>query len=374
MALLLIGVLVSLCGCIQPQKSPVVEETVLSKEWKPDGVVGPGEYARSMVLRGLSSTGYSGGTLQVSWKNDAQYLYVALNGSTRGWISLGFEPSEWMKDADIIMGSVQGGRAILLDEYCTGNYGPHENDTALGGSYDLLEAGGSSSDRGTVIELKRKMNTGDRFDKSFVPGQTVSFIWALANSASSDVKHDVAKGEGMLELQGGGPVSGSFPALTGSEREGLGFIREEEKVSRDLYLLFFSRTSLDIFQNTARSEQDHMDAVLVLLERFGLEDPGREPAGRFVNQSLQEIYDRLARAPASDSLTAAANYEEISIIDLQSQIALTGTDEIKATYLGLLAGSQKHLRSYVNALRERGLEYSPAYLEPEQFRKIVQPS
>jgi hypothetical protein len=45
------------------------------------------------------------------------------------------------------------------------------------------------------------MNTGDRFDKAFIPGQNVSIIWAMADKTSEDIKHNVAKGEGTLDLQ-----------------------------------------------------------------------------------------------------------------------------------------------------------------------------
>lgn len=200
--LLALGLVAAFSGCIQPQSGPAVKQTTASAEWKPDGVVSPNEYARSMILHGPASNGYSGGVLEVSWKNDAEYLYMALNGSTRGWISIGFEPTEWMKDADIVMGTVQNGKAVLLDEYCTGNYGPHENDTELGGTYDILESGGSEFGQNTVIEFKRKMNTTDRFDKAFIPGQAVSIIWAMADQTSNEIKHNVAKGEGILILEG----------------------------------------------------------------------------------------------------------------------------------------------------------------------------
>lgn len=84
---------------------------------------------------GPGQTGvHSGGELAVSWKNDKGHLYLALNGSTDAWLSIGFDPLEWMKNADIILASVQGGKAVVLDEYCTGNYGPHIEDTMLGGS------------------------------------------------------------------------------------------------------------------------------------------------------------------------------------------------------------------------------------------------
>ena len=104
---LFLGVLVLCCGCIQPQAGPEVKTTAVSEEWKPDGVVGADEYARTMTLQAPASNGYTGGTMKLSWKNDAEYLFLALNGTTRGWVSLGFEPTVWMKDADIIIGSVE---------------------------------------------------------------------------------------------------------------------------------------------------------------------------------------------------------------------------------------------------------------------------
>lgn len=188
-------------GCIQPQSGPKASEQVASEKWIPDGVVGEKEYAKSIVLEEASGYGYSGGRLELSWKNDADFIYMALKGYTHGWISIGFEPTEWMKDADIIMGSVNGKNTTLLDEYSTGNYGPHLNDTVLGGNYDVQESGGKDEGNYTVIEFKRKMNTGDKFDKSFSPGENISIIWAMADTKNSDVKHNIAMGEGVLSLE-----------------------------------------------------------------------------------------------------------------------------------------------------------------------------
>ncbi|RQW81223.1 MAG: DUF2202 domain-containing protein [Methanothrix sp.] len=372
-----LAIVAALSGCIQPQNGPEVRQTTATAEWKPDGVVSPNEYARSMTLHGASSNGYSGGILEISWKNDAESLYMALNGSGGGWISIGFEPSEWMKDADIIMGSVQNGRATVLDEYCTGNYGPHENDTNLGGTYDIEQFGGSASGQNTVIEFNRRMNTTDRFDKAFTRGQAVSIIWAIADGTDENVKHNVAKGEGILNLIGqneSAPGKTSVAALTAGDVDGLRLIREEEKVSRDLYQSFYINTSATIFEDTARSEQSHMDAALMLLNEYGLQDPAKAEKGRFANESLQQIYDRLmvqGLRSENDSLSAAAEYEEISIIDLEKQISATDKQDIKTVYEGLLAGSQKHLRAYVKALQKRGIQYSPQHLEVAKYQGLI---
>jgi hypothetical protein len=197
---LFLGLLIMLSGCIQ-QPEPQVSEKAATEEWKADGLVGDNEYSRNMDLSSPAKQGYSGGNLSVFWKNDEENLYMALKGKTNGWVSIGFEPSEWMKDADIIMGWVEGGHAVIRDEYSTGNYGPHINDTDLGGSDNILEFGGSQGSGFTVLEFKRRMNTGDKFDKAFTPGQTVPIIWAMADSSNHDAKHNVAYGEATLALE-----------------------------------------------------------------------------------------------------------------------------------------------------------------------------
>jgi len=197
---LFLGLLLFCSGCIQPEKAPVVAEKAAMEDWKADGIVGESEYSRSMLLQSPAKQGYSGGEMEISWRNDQEYLYLALNGSTKGWLAIGFEPLEWMKNADIIMASMQASKAVALDEYCTGNYGPHVEDTLLGGTSDIVEFAGSKAAGRTVVELKRKLDTGDKFDKAFSPGQAISIIWALSNNSDLSFKHDVAYGEGIMTL------------------------------------------------------------------------------------------------------------------------------------------------------------------------------
>ncbi len=72
-----------------------------------------------------------------------------------------------------------------------------------------------------------------------------------------------------------------------------------------------------------------------------------------------------------DALRAAAEFEEISIIDLENEMAASEKDDIRVVYQGLLAGSRKHLRSYVNELQGSGVQYAPVYLSRSMFDEIV---
>lgn len=352
-------------------------EMAASEEWKPDGVVGENEYARSMVLHGQAKQGYTGGRMEISWKNDQEFLYMALNGSTNGWLAVGFEPTEWMKDADIILGFVEGKKATVLDEYSTGNYGPHIEDTMLGGTNDILQMGGRRDSANTIIEFKRKLDTGDRFDKSMHSGETVSMIWAMSDSSDQGVKHNIAYGEGIMPLilENATVVSAAVPSLR--EIQGILFIWQEEKAARDLYISLYEETNLSIFMDLVRSEQNHMDQAKSIIDKFGLQMPVPDVPGKFENQTLKEIYNRMqaqGRLSHQEALKSAATFEEISIVDLEKEIAATNMEEIEVVYQGLLAGSRKHLRSYVMDLQELEIQYSPQYLSTSKFDEIMKRS
>ncbi|MFZ2471281.1 MAG: DUF2202 domain-containing protein [Methanothrix sp.] len=371
---LLLGLLLFSSGCIQPKQDRVVAERAATAEWKADGVVGESEYSRSMLLQSPARQGYSGGEMEISWRNDQEYLYIALNGSTDGWLAIGFEPLEWMKNADIIIATMQADKAVALDEYCTGNYGPHVEDTLLGGANDIAKFAGSKGNGRTVVELKRKLDTGDKFDKAFSPGQAISIIWALSNNPDISFKHNVAFGEGIMTLTGEQNMLPGATALSSREKEGLLFVREEEKTARDLYTSLYEKYDLPIFRDLARSEQSHMDQAKAIIDKYGLTIPGKDERGVFQNQTLQKIHDELLAKGLSshqDALKVAATFEEISIMDLEKVLGATHAEDVKAMYQGLLAGSRKHLRSYVTDLKERGIQYNPQLLERDEFEKIV---
>lgn len=376
LTVLLLGLLLLSCGCIQPKVAPQVSEKVATEAWKADGVVGVSEYSRSMLLQAPAKQGYTGGDLEISWKNDQEYLYMGLNGSTEGWLAVGFDPLEWMKNSDMILASVHGSDVTVLDEYCTGNYGPHIEDTMLGGTNDIMEYGGIKDGGRTVIELKRKLDTGDRFDKAFSPGQTISIIWAMSNNPDISLKHNVAYGEGIMILTGGqtDTPADAVSSPSAREKEGILFIWEEEKTARDLYTSLYENSNLTIFLDLARSEQSHMDQAKAVIDRHGLSIPGTDEPGVFQNQTLQRVYDGLLAEGSQsdqDALKAAATFEEISIKDLENELDAADAEDIRIAYDGLLAGSRKHLRSYVSRLHDLGVEYSPMYLDKSQFEEIM---
>ena len=93
--------------------------------------------------------------------------------------------------------------------------------------------------------------------------------------------------------------------LSEQEKADILFLREEEKLARDVYLLSYDLYGHIIFNNISNSEQTHMNSVYTLIVKYNLSDPaeGRQQ-GEFENVVLQNLYDSLA-LQSSVSLLAA---------------------------------------------------------------------
>ena len=164
--------------------------------------------------------------------------------------------------------------------------------------------------------------------------------------------------------------------LTEAEAEGLVFMREEEKLARDVYLTLYGQWNIPIFQNIAGSEQTHTDAVKTLLDNYNLVDPVvNDEIGVFTNPDLQSLYDQLVGQGSqslSDALQVGAVIEEIDILDLEKYIAQTDNTDIQLVYENLMKGSRNHLRSFVSTIQKQtGGAYQPQYLSQAVFDAIV---
>ena len=91
----------------------------------------------------------------------------------------------------------------------------------------------------------------------------------------------------------------AVPVLSAIEAEDLMFMREEEKLARDVYVELYryykeQGIELLIFAKIARSEQRHMDAMLKMLDKYELDDPTAETVpGEFENPILGNLYANL---------------------------------------------------------------------------------
>jgi hypothetical protein len=87
--------------------------------------------------------------------------------------------------------------------------------------------------------------------------------------------------------------------------------------------------------------------------KYEVPDPALDGIGTFNDVDLQHDCDEFVAAEGKsyvDALVAGATIEEIDMVDIQEAIDITVNMDIKNVYQNLLAGSENHLRAYVDTL------------------------
>jgi len=166
----------------------------------------------------------------------------------------------------------------------------------------------------------------------------------------------------------------SNEALNSTEIESLLFMREEEKMARDVYITMYAAWDDVVFNNIAQSEQDHMDAIKALLDKYNLADPVIDSISVFNDHELQELYtELLARGEIShmEALYVGALIEEVDMQDIQEAITSIENEDMIRTYESLLKGSRNHLRSFVSKIENQGAVYEAQVLTQEEVDAIV---
>ena len=163
--------------------------------------------------------------------------------------------------------------------------------------------------------------------------------------------------------------------LNHEEADMLVFMREEEKLARDVYRVLYEQWNKPIFTNISASEQRHMDAVLGRIEFYHLTDPVIDDStGAFVDTHLAEAYLTLTdwgMKSLQDGLMVGAYIEELDILDLEEAIELSRHEDCDSVYEELMRGSRNHLRAFVGELEAMGVVYEAQLMEQEDVDTIV---
>jgi hypothetical protein len=165
-------------------------------------------------------------------------------------------------------------------------------------------------------------------------------------------------------------------SLTPLEEEHLVFIREEEKLARDFYIEMYQKWGSLVFNNIKASEQEHMDAVLTLLVKYGIPDPASREIGVFNNPVLQGLYNNLIHLGDESllgALKAGAFIEEYDIKDLQTAFDDSKKTDLRRVYSNLELGSENHLKAFVSHIEAiMGTSYVAQFLPQNEVNAILE--
>lgn len=184
-------------------------------------------------------------------------------------------------------------------------------------------------------------------------------------------------GQGGGQMRGNWDVLKTLPSepLNEAERQGLLTLREEEKLARDVYLHLAGFWTQRIFSQIAASEQQHIDGVKILLDKYGLADPIADlDVGVFHSLSFQNLYNEMiaeGELSIERALTMGAAIEDLDIADLLTGIQASDNRDVLTLWQNLAKGSRNHLRAFTSRLELFGQTYSPKNISLELFESII---
>jgi hypothetical protein len=186
---LVIITMIASCQPAAPQPAPAPAPTAPAATlvaWAADGVISPQEYPSRKAY----------GNWEINWRSEANDVFIGIRAKTSGWVALGVQPASGMDRADFIIGWVADGKTTLDDQFGQGLN--HQPDSRLGGTNDITIFAGGEKDGYTVIEFRRALDTGDRFDVPLKKG-TNKILWSFGTGDDITRQH-AERGYGEISI------------------------------------------------------------------------------------------------------------------------------------------------------------------------------
>jgi len=137
--------------------------------------------------------------------------------------------------------------------------------------------------------------------------------------------------------------------LSDEQKNDLIYMWQEEKLARDVYITMATKYNLNKFNNIARSEQKHMDAVKSKIDKYNISMQGMSSAvGVFSDPQFNQLYNDLiteGNVSLENALKVGVKIEELDIADLEERIQRAEGDVLKM-FNNLLQASQRHLEAF----------------------------
>ena len=181
-ALLLgLGLLLAGCGGGGRQEAPA--ESKESAEAAADAA--PAAATNEQGFQEVTSS-----DIRFQWKVDGSNLQVVVRAPTQGWVGVGFDPTNLMKDANFIIGYVADGQASFSDQFGT-QLTAHASDESLGGQVNVGTPSGTEADGATELSFTIPLDSGDQYDRALAAGQSYDVLLAYGPNDDFEMIHQV---------------------------------------------------------------------------------------------------------------------------------------------------------------------------------------
>ncbi len=121
------------------------------------------------------------GVMQADWLVSENELHVKLKVTTNGWVGIGFNPSNGMKDAWFILGYVKDGKAVISEQHGTSQTA-HRAESSMGGVESVKDVSGTNANNETEIRFTVPLQPPGSLDKPIVIDKDMDILLAYGES------------------------------------------------------------------------------------------------------------------------------------------------------------------------------------------------
>jgi hypothetical protein len=122
------------------------------------------------------------------WEVAVDTLVATISAPTTGWVSVGFNPTKMMQDANFILAYVADGEVFIRDDFGT-RMTSHDSDISQGGDENVTLLGGSEEDGITSVTFSIPLKSGDTFDGEIRLSDETTVLFAYGNKDDFDSMH-----------------------------------------------------------------------------------------------------------------------------------------------------------------------------------------
>lgn len=140
--------------------------------------------------------------------------------------------------------------------------------------------------------------------------------------------------------------------LSEQEKEDILYQYSEEMLARDIYNYFYELYGVNTFANIAESEQQHMDSVKVLIDRYDLDTPSDYGDLESTYETLKAEWELWLQ----EALEVWLKIEMLDIDDIVDTIESTDNEDIQIIFVNIGWASYNHLRWFAQALKNNSFE------------------
>lgn len=129
--------------------------------------------------------------------DEVLWVNVSVKVSHNGWVAIGFNMPDVDTGFDVIVANEKG----VMDRYQKDGYQQFftEDDTAIGGFYNLNHTSSQYSNGELQVKFSRKLNTNDTYDYNLEREGKVQILWAYGNMSGDALGSAVEKGVTTLD-------------------------------------------------------------------------------------------------------------------------------------------------------------------------------